>query len=298
LVVDLLRTLLIVPATQGAAVANALRGRADAVVIDLEASIPPSEKERAREAAREAMGGLADEHLPVWVRVNPSHELLAKPDIRAVVSAALTGIVLPRATSANHIRFIEALLRDAEAASGIEAGKTKLIPVIESAAGLMGCGEIARASQRTIALAFGADDYCEDLGVERTRGGHELQFPRSQIAVSARAAGVLAIDAAYDDIHDDTGLRADTEAARSVGFHGKFLIDAAQAPTVNAIFRPTPEAVEYARRVVEAHEAAVERGEGITVIGGRMVDRPAASRARRLIELATAIEAREAQSAI
>jgi citrate lyase beta subunit len=84
----------------------------------------------------------------------------------------------------------------------------------------------------------------------------------------------------------------------SVGFHGKFVIDPAQVSTVNAIFRPTPEAVEYARRVVEAHEAAVERGEGITMIEGRMVGRPAASRARRLIELATAIESREAQSAI
>lgn len=289
---------MIVPATQGEAVAAALAGRADAVVIDLEASIPPSEKERAREAAREALSAVTNEHPPMWVRVNPSHELLAKPDIRAVVSGNLSGIVLPRATSANHIRFVEALLRDAEAANGVEAGKTKLIPVIESAAGLMACAEIARASQRTVALAFGADDYCEDLGVERTRGGHELQFPRSQIAVSARAAGVLAIDSAFDDVHDETELRADTESARSVGFHGKFVIDAAQAPTVNAIFRPTPEAVEYARRVVEAHEAAVERGEGVTVIEGRVVDRPAASRARRLIELATAIESREAQSAI
>jgi citrate lyase subunit beta/citryl-CoA lyase len=296
--VELLRTLLIVPATQGEALASALGGRADAVVLDLESSIPPSEKEQAREAARAAIGQLANEHTPVWVRVNPSHELLAKPDIRAVVTEKLTGIVLPRATSPNHIRFVEALLRDAEAANGVESGKTKLIPVIESAAGLMACAEIARASQRTVALAFGADDYCEDLGVERTRGGHELQYPRSQIAVSARAAGVLAIDSAWDDIRDETELRADTEAARSVGFHGKFVIDQGQVSTVNAIFRPTPEAIEYARRVVEAHEAAVERGEGITVIEGRIVDRPAASRARRLIELATAIESREAQSAI
>lgn len=293
-----MRSLLIVPATQDAMVATALEIRADAVILDLEASIPPSEKERAREAAQAALERLANEHTPLWVRVNPSHELMAKPDIRAVVSPTLTGIVLPRATSANHIRFVEALLRDAEAANGVERGKTKLIAVVESAAGLMACAEIAGASQRVAALAFGADDYCEDLGVERTRGGHELQFPRSQIAVSARAAGVPAIDSSFDDVNDEVGLRADTEAALSVGFHGKFVIDPAQVSTVNAIFRPTPEAVEYARRVVEAHEAAVERGEGITVIEGRMVGRPAASRARRLIELATAIESREAQSAI
>lgn len=295
---ELLRSLLFVPATQEGMIEKALGRGADGVIIDLEASVPPSEKERAREAARAAVARLANEHTPLWVRVNPSHELMAKPDIRVVVSAALTGIVLPRATSANHIRYIEALLRDAEAMNGVEAGKTKLMPLIESAAGLLACAEIARASSRTVALAFGAEDYCEDLGVERTKGGHELQFPRSQIAVSARTAGVLAIDTAFDDINDEAGLRADTEAARSVGFHGKLAIHPGQVPVVNAIFRPTPEAVEYARRVVEAHEAAVERGEGVTLIGARMIDRPAASRARRLIELATAIEAREAQSAI
>jgi citrate lyase subunit beta / citryl-CoA lyase len=296
--VELLRSLLLVPATQDETIAEALACGADAVVIDLEASIPPSAKERGREAARAALERLASEHTPVWVRVNPSHELMAKPDIRAVMSPALTGIVLPRATSANHIRYVEALLRDAEAANGVEPGTTKLLPTIESAAGLLACAEIARASSRTVALAFGAEDYCEDLGVERTRGGHELQFPRSQIGVSARVAGVLAIDSAYDDINDEAGLRADTEAARSVGFHGKLAIHPAQVPLINAIFRPTPEAVEYARRVVEAHEAAIERGEGVTLIEGRVVDRPAASRARRVIELATAIEAREAQSAI
>jgi len=296
--VELVRSLLFVPATREEMLEKALERRADALIIDLEASVAPSEKERAREAARSALERLANDHTPLWVRVNTSHELLAKPDIRAVVSSGLTGIMVPRATSANHIRYIEALLRDAERANGVEEGKTAIIALIESAAGLMACNEIARSSRRLAALAFGGDDYCEDLGVERTRAGHELQYPRSQIAVCARVAGLPAIDTTYDDINDEAGLRADTETARSVGFHGKLVIHPSQVPVVNAIFRPTPEAVEYARRVVEAHEAALERGEGATQIEGRMIDRPVAARARRLIELATAIEAREAQSAI
>jgi citrate lyase subunit beta/citryl-CoA lyase len=298
LTVELLRSLLLVPANQEDALNDAPSHQADAIIIDLEASIAPGDKQQAREQAWAAIDRPASGHTPIWVRVNSTHELLAKLDIRAVVSPALAGIVLPRATSANHIRYVEALLRDAEASAGVEAGATKLIATIESAAGLLACSEIASASRRIAALAFGGDDYCEDLGVERTRGGHELQFPRSQIAVCARAAGVLAVDTAYDDINDETGLRADTEAARAVGFHGKLLIHPNQVAVVNAIFRPTPEAVEYARRVVEAHEAAIERGEGIMLFEGRVVDRPAASRARRVIELATAIEAREAQSAI
>lgn len=295
---DLLRSLLLVPAVQEAMLARALEHHADAVVIDLEGSVPPAEKERARELAREAVGRLTNEHTQVWVRINPSQELLAKPDLRAVVSPALTGVLLPRAVSQNHVRYIEALLRDAEAMNGVEAGKTKLIAVIESAAALLACAEIARSSPRLVALAFDGEDYCLDLGVERTREGHELQYPRSHIAVCARAAGLLAIDTSYHDFRDDVGLRADTEAARAVGFHGKLVIHPAQVPTVNAIFRPTPEAVEYARRIVAAHEAAVERGESAAHIDGRVVDRPAAMRARSLIELATAIEARESQSGI
>lgn len=279
-------------------IAKAGERGADAIVLDLEDSVPPGEKERAREAARAAIPGLRHEHRQTWVRVNPSQRLQAKDDIRAVVSTELTGIVLPKATSRNHILFIEALLRDAEKLNRVEEGKTKLIAMIEGAAALLACAEIAKASPRLVALAFGGEDFCADLGVERTKGGAELQHPRGHIAVCARAAGLLAIDTIYDDFRDDVGLRADTDAARSVGFHGKLAIHPAQIPTINGLFRPTPESVEYARRVVQAHEEAVERGEGAVQIDGRMVDRPVAVRAQRIIELVTAIEAREAQSTI
>ena len=295
---DLLRSLLFVPAIQERMLARATERGADAIVIDLEESVPPAEKERARVLAREAIPRLASEHTQVWVRINPSQELLARPDLRAVVCPELTGVLLPKAVSQNHIRYVEALMRDAEAVNSVEAGKTKLIAMIESAAAVLNCAEIARASTRLVALAFGGEDYCLDLGVERTRDGHELQYPRSHIAVCARVAGLLSIDTIYADFRDEEGLRADTLAARSVGFHGKLLIHPAQVGPVNGIFRPTPEAIEYARRVVEAHEAAVAGGAGAVQIDGRMIDRPVALRAQRLLELATAIEARESQSAI
>ena len=294
--VDLLRSMLSVPPTREDLIGNALSYGADAVILDLEA-VEPSERARAREAARTAVPRLMHEHVQRWVRLNPSHELLAKPGIRAVVSAELTGVVLPRATSRNHILYIEALLRDAERLNGVKEGETKLIATIESAEGVVNCAEIARASRRTVALLFGAEEYCEDLGVSRTKGGHELQYPRSQIAVTARVAGVLALDTPYPDIRDDVGLRADAESARTVGFHGKVALDAAQVPVLNGIFRPTPEVVEYARRVTEAQEAALERGDAI-LVDGRVIDRSRAARARRIIDLATAIEAREGQSAI
>jgi len=290
--------MLFVPAIQEEMLARALERGADALLIDLQDSVPPAEKERARGLAREWVVKLKNEQTQVWVRINPSHELLAKPDLRAVVAEELTGVVLPRATSRNHLLFVEALIRDAELANGVKEGQTKLIALIESAAGLLACEEIARASTRLVGLAFGGEDYCEDLGVERTKDGHELQYPRSLIAVCARVAGLLALDTIYSDFRDDVGLREDTQAARSVGFHGKLAIHPAQVGTINAIFRPTPEAIEYSRRVIEAHDEALARGDGAVQIEGRMVDRPVAARAKRVIELATAIEAREAQSGI
>jgi len=287
--------MLSIPATDEDRLRDALSFGADAIILDLE-TVEPAERERAREAARAALPGLQHEHVRRWVRVNPSHEQLAKPDIRAVVSSELTGIILPRATSRNHVLYIEALLRDAEQMNGVKEGETKLIPTIESAAGLLECQEIARASRRIVALHFGAGEYSEDLGVTRTKGGHELQFARSQVALCARVAGVLAIDTAFTDVRDDVGLRADAEAARTVGFHGKVAIDAAQVSVLNDLFRPTPEVVEYARRVMEAHEAA-EAGLPAT-IDGRVIDSARAARARRIIDLVAAIEAREAQAAI
>lgn len=279
-------------------IARAHERRADAIILDLEDSVPPTEKERARFAARDALAGLKNEHTQTWVRVNPSQGMMTKLDLRAVVTPNLTGVVLPKTTSRNHILYVEALLRDAEAQNGVEAGTTKLIAMIESAAAMLNCAEIARASARLVALAFGGEDFCADLGVERTPAGTELQHPRSHIAVCARAAGLLAIDTIWDDFRDEVGLRADTEAARAVGFHGKLVIHPAQVVTVNGIFRPTPESVEYARRIVAAHEEAEQRGEGAVQIEGRMVDRPVAVRARRMIELATAIEARDSLGAI
>lgn len=294
----MLRSLYLVPVLDEAAITGAAGVGADVVVIDLHEGVPPAQREAARERARAALPSLKNEHGGAWVRINATHELLAKPDLRAVVGPDLGGVMLPRATSAAHIRYTEALLRDAERLNGVEQGSTRLIAVIESPVALLACLEIARVSPRLVALAFGADEYCEDLGVDRTRGGHELQYPRSHIAVCARVAGLQAIDTPYMDAHDDVGLRADADAARALGFHGKIAIAPEQVGTINGIFRPTPESTDYARRIVAAHEEAKEQGAEHAMLDGRALRGTAVERARRLVDLVTAIEGREAQSAI
>ncbi len=295
---DLLRSLLLLPALDPDGSRHARRSHADAVVIDLDERIPLDEVEPARAAARAAVADLHSDHRQVWVRVHATSTLQAKADIRATVREGLSGFVLPDAQSANHVRYAEALLRDAEAATGLKEGTLHLIAMIASAAGLLAAQEITKATSRLVGLALDGAGFCADMGVERTRDGHELQYARGHIAVCARAAGIHAIDTSFPYTRETQGLLAEAAHARSLGLHGKLMVTPDQAPVINAVFRPTAEEIAYARRLHVAHEEARERGDDFAHIDGRIVDGPRARRARRLVELATAIEAKEQQAAI
>lgn len=295
---DLLRSLLLLPALDAGALAGARRSHADAVVIDLEEGVPSDAVEAARAAARAAAAELRSDYRQVWVRIHPTGTRGAREDIRATVCEQIAGVVLPHAQSGNHVRYTEALLRDAEASTGVKEGTLRLTAMIESAEGLLAAQEIARASGRLVALALDGADFCADMGVQRTRDGHELQYARSHLAVCARAANLLALDTPYPFAHEMQGLLTETARARAFGLHGKFVTSAEQAVVVNAVFRPAADEVAYARRLQAEHEAATARGEEIAHLDGRIIDAPRVRRARRLIDLATAIEAKEQQAAI
>lgn len=289
-----LRSALFVPAVRPEMIEKARDlSEADALVLDLEDSVPEGGKEQARANAREALPSLVAPGRQLWVRVNNTYTLRTRDDVRAVVAEQLDGLMLPKADKPEQVLYLEALLRDAEAAAGIEAGKIRLLLVIESAKGLVRCFETARASKRTLAIQLGAEDYVTDMGIERTLDGTELAYPRSVIAVAAGAAGVLALDTVYPALHDEAGLLREAEMARSLGYSGKFAIHPEQIAPINRVFTPTPEKVEQARRIVAAYEEAEQQGHGAVQVEGRMVDAPVVARARALIALAEAIAAKE-----
>lgn len=294
--VELLRSLLLVSALDRGGLETARAGHADAMVLDLEHA-PPQEAEAARTAVRAAIAELHPRYR-LWVRVHRTSTLLTKADIRATASGQVAGYMLPHALSANHVRYVEALLRDAEGETGLEEGGLRLIATVESAEGLLNAREIARATPRLVALALDGAGLCADMGVEPSRDGHELQYARSHLAVCARAAGVLAIDGAYPFGRDTQGLLRHASQARQLGLHGKVVLTPEQAAIVNAVFRPSAEEIAYAQRLHAAHEEARRRGEAFTHVDGRVVDAPRARRAQRLLDLASAIEAREQQAAI
>ena len=168
-----------------------------------------------------------------------------------------------------------------------------MIPWIENSRAVMGAYDIAIVTPRVVAIAFGAEDYTEDMGVQRTDAGDEVYFPRASVALAARAAGVVALGSPYVGYRDEEGLQKDIELDMKLGFKGKFAIHPAQLGIINKIFSPRPEDMEYARRVVEVWDQAEAAGKGSTSLDGRMIDVPVVKRARNLLALADDIARRK-----
>ncbi|OGO49821.1 MAG: hypothetical protein A2148_07510 [Chloroflexi bacterium RBG_16_68_14] len=262
---------------------------ADVLCLDLEESVLPDEKPSARGLVRDAVGRLAGEGRTVHVRVNSIGSGETRLDLAAAVRPGLAGVLLAKTESAQDVRQIDVLLREQELARDIKPGTIELVVAIESAQALLRCQEMGRASTRLVALMLGGEDFSFDMGVARTREGRELEYARYVIATCARASGLVALDTPWADIQDIEGLVADAQRAKAVGFGGKYVIHPSHLEPVHRVFSPGEEEVASARRLLAAWEEALARGEGAVQFEGRMVDRPIAERARRVIEQAEAM---------
>ena len=162
-------------------------------------------------------------------------------------------------------------------------------PFVETAQAIVNAYEICAASPRIVGVAFGAEDFTNDMGIQRGEDDLEISYPRTVIAIAARAADVLALDTPYFGFRDYEGLRKNAQTARRFGFNGKFAIHPAQINIINETFSPSPAEVEYARQVVAAFEEAERVGRGSTSLDGTVIDVPVVRRARNLLELANAM---------
>ena len=288
---QLLRSIVFVPGNRSNMLERALGFGADIIMVDLEDSVPPGEKAAACELATEWVPRLAAAGKRVMVRVNALDTGLASGELSAVVCPDLAGISIGKGNTAWDMQQVDQLLAPLETKAGVEAGSIKVIPWIETAMAIVHVYEMARASQRIVGIAFGAEDYTNDMGVTRSDFGEECYFARSSVAVAARAAGVAGLDGPFVGFRDPDGLRTDAGAARRMGYTGKFAIHPAQIDIINETFSPDPEDVAYARRVVEAWDEAEAAGRGSLSIDGRMVDVPVVKRAQNILAQAAAIEA-------
>jgi citrate lyase subunit beta/citryl-CoA lyase len=294
----ILRTLLFVPGNQERRLEKAHQIQADALILDLEDSVPPAEKGKAREMVAAAIDGLASTGKDIFVRINALTTTHAVPDIKAVATGRLKGICLPKSEAKDDINRADALLAEAEEKSGLEAGSIGILSLIETPKGILNAYDIVGASPRIIGAILGAEDFALEMGVNRTKEGAEIYYPRAAIAVACHAAGVLAIDSVYTDVRDIDGLIEEVRAVLQLGFRGKAVIHPDQVEPVNRVFAPSDEDVARAQQVVQAFEAAVAQGRASVALDGRMVDAPVAERARKLLNLAEAIAKKEGTTRI
>ncbi len=277
------RNPIFVPGNRRSMLEKATDFATDAVVADLEDSVPMAEKPAARDLVAEMVPVLAKAGQRIVVRVNSLDTGLAEDDIAAVVHLDVFAISVGKITSPSDISEYGRLLDAAETNAGLSTGQTKLVLWIETAAAVQHAYDIACSSERIAAITFGAEDYTRDVGIRRTSSGEEVQIPRGLVALAAHAAGVTPLDTPYVNFRDSEGLESDIAEAALLGFKGKFAIHPAQLEPIRRMFGPQPDEIEYARRVIAAWDAASADGRGSLDLDGAMVDVPVVERARNTL---------------
>jgi len=284
-----MRSLLFVPADSAKKLDKAMTSGADAIVVDLEDSIAPDGKARARDsAAAFVKAAVATKTRPtIMVRVNGLQTGLTDADLDAIAPAKPDAIMLPKAEGGASVIHADAKLAVREAQNGLPDSHIKILPIAtETAAALFVAGTFAGSSTRLIGLTWGAEDLSADIGAQANRDAQgnfldPYRLARALCLAGAAAATVPAIDTVYVDFRDSDGFRRECEDACRDGFVGKMAIHPAQVPIINEVFTPSAAAIELARAVVAAF--AANPGAGVVGIEGVMYDRPHLARAERLL---------------
>ena len=262
------RSLLFAPGSDERKLVKAFEAGADAVVADLEDAVSLSEKPAARDLVVRLLAGIESASLKT-VRVNGVGTDFWENDLEALEALDLDAIVLPKATP--------------EAVEALGSAGPPLIAIVETAQGLRLAYETA-CHVRVAALVLGAVDLGLELGLEPRADGQEVLLARSKLVLDSAAARIRApFDLVHVDVRDPEGLEAECRLARSLGFRGKACIHPAQVEIANAVFTPSAEELERARRVVEAYERGVAEGRGVVALDGEMIDLPVVERARQVL---------------
>ena len=279
------RSRLYLPGTQPKLMLNAGLHGPDAVILDLEDSVAPGEKDAARCLVRNALRAVDFGGAELMVRINQGPRGIE--DLDWLVPHGVQLVLIPKVENAAQVQAVATRAAELAAACG-RREPVWLMPIVESAMGGLRALEIASADPSIVALALGLEDYTADLGVQRTAGGRESFWLRAMIVNAARAAGVQPIDTVFSDVDDMDGLRASVLEARALGFDGKGCIHPRQIRVVHEAFAPEPAEIDKARRIVLAFEAASAKGLGVVSLGSKMIDPPVVKRAQHTVELAIA----------
>jgi citrate lyase subunit beta/citryl-CoA lyase len=274
-----LRSLLFAPAVRPDLLAKGPGTGADGVVIDCEDATPPDAKAEARETARRSAGELSGQGALVFVRINAVPTEWFADDVRHALADGLDGIVVPKVETTAQLDRIGAALADAERPD---------LPVLLGLETVLGVADARELLAHPLSAGayFGAEDYVADLGGVRTADNSEVAIPRAQVAIAGRLAGVPTLDQIVADFRDDDRFTRETAEARAMGHRGKLCIHPKQVALANAGFVPSPEELERARCLLDAHAEAAAKGLGAVAFDGQMIDEPLAAQARAVLAAA------------
>lgn len=283
------RSVLYMPGSKQRALEKAKTLPADTLILDLEDAVTPYEKANARQLVCAAVraGGYGQRELVI--RINSLDTQWGQEDLAAACAAAPDAILIPKVESAELVQHIEATMKSHGAQP-----KTAIWAMMETPLGALNAAQIATATPRLGCFILGTNDLVKDLDAEHTPTREPVMTALGLCVLAAKAHGLAVIDGVYNAFKDDDGLRESCLQGRAMGFDGKTLIHPAQIDVCNEIFSPNEEALELARRQVDAFTEATDKGEGVAVVDGRIVENLHVETANRLLAKAEAIRMMEA----
>jgi citrate lyase beta subunit len=281
------RALLYMPGDDRHKIEKAARLGVDCICMDLEDGVALTRKGEARQVVAAALGELDFGRAEKLVRINPAGSGLEEADLQAVLPAGPDGIVVPKVETPEQLAWVAGQLEAAELAHGWRVNSIRMIPIVESARGILNLKDIA-AAPRLEALIFGAEDLAADLGAVRTQEAWEVFYGRSALLMAAAAGGLQGIDMVSTDFKNLEALHAEALFGMRMGFSGKQVIHPDQVAPVQSAFTPDDESIARASALVQAFEEQQARGSGAFALDGRLVDMPVIKAAQNLLERARA----------
>ncbi|OJW30549.1 MAG: CoA ester lyase [Rhodospirillales bacterium 69-11] len=285
-----IRSFLFVPGHRASWIDKVPGYHADAVILDLEDSVPDAQKAQARELVAGRIAGLAASGERVYVRINRSPFIYSMEDLAAIVVPGLEGVVLSKPNGPEDMHMAAMLVSEAESRNGLAVGTVGMIPTLETARSLHFAHEIALNPRvTTIACASAKNgDVARSVGFQWTREGLESLAWKSNSVIAARAAGKLPLAGLWQEVHDLAGLRETAAAHRRLGFVGEMLLHPSNVPIVNEVYSPSAEEVAYYRGMIVAFEKAQASGQAALIYDGEHVDYAHVKTARDIVAQAEA----------
>ena len=277
------RSRLYLPGNTPKLMLNAGIHKPDGIILDLEDSVALDKKDEARLVVRNALRKLDFYGAERMVRINQLPTGL--DDLNYLVPHHLNLVLLPKCESAEQVKAVDQRITEILSAHNLDY-PVYIMPIIESALGVVSAFEIASASERVAALAIGLEDYTADLGAPRTKEGRETFYARNQLVNAARAAGIQAIDSVFSDVSDMDALREVVLESKSLGYDGMGCIHPRQIKVIHEAFAPTESEIDKAKKIVRAFDDATAKGLGVVSLGSKMIDPPVVKRAQKTINMA------------